>query len=1766
MKAVRGVGFCAAPVVLWLAFLLPAALGVTAPAPATGARIIVGGAWATVTIIGEAEVEAKPQEAPGAVQKPATAPGAADKPAPKVDEKPADKDANGPAAGVAPAKEPGKEPAKEGAKEAGKEAGKEPAKDKGEADDERVKLEVAQKAEQEELDRFFRGADVESDFEADRFLRRARDFATADPPEVRKAIIILQHVIENYADALTTIDERTYRSLRETAERMIVETGPEALKTYRTEVDGLVRALVGERAETSDEEALRTIESRYFLSTWGDEAAFTLGCLYLDHHQYARARRLFGRLLRVYPDLTVPRGAILLRLAVACSRSDDRDGARSALEELDRLGSSGLDADVLAAVRRDVDRPGSRAVDVQAARRSCDVAHVPDLAADGGEGLAGLWVAMWDKPLDLVPPSIPSRYFGINTKTPGAEVEEALRRQIQIRWEQTEWVPAGSALVDGTDVFVKSSGQLICLDADTGQVRWATPQPPEPQASSVGFSFSGHRISRDQPQTPAEFLAFGDRIGKAVSLIGDRVYHIEDHVTDQWTNPHVHMAVQIVNGKVIRQGASEVAKGSRLAVYDRKTGKVVWRRGRTLDTEDPLGAVAFLAPPVVCSGRLLVPVEDEQGGMSLAALAPSDGQVLWRVFLCTRVSSRQGVWDEVGLAADASDVYVATGEGLVFALDGIDGTLHWASRYERTILDNIVTHGRGVATAGWHGNHVFLDGGRLIVLPADAEAALVFDSRSGALVARYETREITRCLDLADGRLWAAGPRLVTCIDLRDGHTLWTADFEKNGVAHGHGFVTRQAVYVPVQKALVGFDRETGRRLTKVAVQTPDDVPLGNVASDGRRFFVLGAGQVYGLTDGKAHLVELERMVAAVAKDLSAAVDRLRRIERELEAERQTLATLGRPIADADHLLAALRSKQESVAQEIQTLDDQIAALQAQRAQLAADGGAPPGDPAVAAARLKELDVEIAEKTARRADQAAQQERLPGRIDEARQGLEQLQAKRDASTARVENLKQQQETPEAAVADIRNRYMHTCFSRARIEIGFERYDKAVATYRLALDGAGDSTWRDEARLALVKAYLAKAEASPPVAALEDLAEAEKAARGVQETLLVRQALAVGYERAGNPERALAMYLEMPKGGADALVNLGDEAESWTVSPVGVAAHGLQTLLAAHGQRLAGLVQPHARQMLEEARQKNDPTALRAVLRMFPGTAEAMAAGLEAAEAAAKRGPFEVAELFLHDMLRSEDRRAQAAGLAHLARMHQDRGWTAQARGEWKRLADEFAGVEIPFGGDTLAADALARRRLADPAVANVEGPALTMPPPPWQLLWKTDGNTARPFVLDADELADFGRLNASQFLLEHVILWMFGNPQRLTCRRLRDGHVAYEDEGANQSLVLGRTDSREGHVAIAQRGQELAAVGLVSGNVLWTDKAARSMASSDANQMAMLHQMMLQGQFARTVVQGRGGERRPTGTLIGQPDPQSIRVLDLATGEVLWERSFRRKTLTAVHETGSRICLVMDGGKELIACDTLTGAVTGRFELEATVPNIGLMMVGDGFLEILHDPKANTFTLRRRGLPSGKVLWATDASPMAPRIHILDRGNLCLLQQGGEPLEIRDLDTGAVKMRCDPDKVNPTNITDVAVGPNGRLLYVTSRTDGNSLDIIDLETGEHNGHYTFGEGPYHRYLPASLYASCGEYLPWAERDKPEPVGNALRFNNLYTVRFLRRSDGKPADDVVLPSSRPDGKFEHLSAILCQDGVLLIITVRGVEAFGRAPPPKEIAAE
>lgn len=69
----------------------------------------------------------------------------------------------------------------------------------------------------------------------------------------------------------------TYLPLREYGQRQLCALPPEALRHYRSQVDGEAKSLLDEAQKSHRESMLQGIVDQYLASTWGDEAAHSLG-------------------------------------------------------------------------------------------------------------------------------------------------------------------------------------------------------------------------------------------------------------------------------------------------------------------------------------------------------------------------------------------------------------------------------------------------------------------------------------------------------------------------------------------------------------------------------------------------------------------------------------------------------------------------------------------------------------------------------------------------------------------------------------------------------------------------------------------------------------------------------------------------------------------------------------------------------------------------------------------------------------------------------------------------------------------------------------------------------------------------------------------------------------------------------------------------------------------------------------------------------------------------------------------------------------------------------------------------------------------------------------------------------------------------------------------------------------------------------------------------------------------------------------------------
>ena len=95
---------------------------------------------------------------------------------------------------------------------------------------------------------------------------------------------------------------------------------------------------------------------RFFASARGDDAAYRLGCLLLDRYEFRSARSLFQKVLDEHPDPSVPRSDLLLRMAIACARTGDAQGAEKALAQLPAGSAARVAAAAVTQLRAEIVR------------------------------------------------------------------------------------------------------------------------------------------------------------------------------------------------------------------------------------------------------------------------------------------------------------------------------------------------------------------------------------------------------------------------------------------------------------------------------------------------------------------------------------------------------------------------------------------------------------------------------------------------------------------------------------------------------------------------------------------------------------------------------------------------------------------------------------------------------------------------------------------------------------------------------------------------------------------------------------------------------------------------------------------------------------------------------------------------------------------------------------------------------------------------------------------------------------------------------------------------------------------------------------------------------------------------------------------------------------------------------------------------------------------------------------------------------------------
>lgn len=781
---------------------------------------------------------------------------------------------------------------------------------------------AAADGEKEESEsRFAGGASLKTDRELERLLERAAQFAQNQRFDL--ASVLWQRILDESGDVLRTSDGRLYTALANEVESLLKQMPEEARTIYRIKADGEAQALLAQAEGENGETQLGKIVRRYFMSSFGDDAAYQLACIALDRHDFVGARRLLERVLHEHPDASVPRGALLLRHAVAAARSGDLDAAKQSLAQARREPDLD-DADLVARVEEVVAAASSDAY-----HQALEPGEWP--IAWGTPNRKGLMPAIpskltnstltdyWSRPLqgDAPPqltqaePVMPGGRRVIRSGgfmltptvrrgwvAPGVvETNVAQQANVVENWKRNNWTP--------TTELAFSSGKLLLrthYDIEAWPIEQLGKAPSWTSAWFNSFdldamtqsSFMMGMVDPAEPMGVDGVRGFGDRIHGMTTIVGDVAYTIEGRRFSKQAasnGPPPQEVKQTPWGVVPRRSRTNY-----LAAYDVASGKALWNRPAS---DDPTSVqdIGFLAAPTPCGDLLLAPVTDA-GTIYLYALNPQTGETVWKSYLCDEPPGGASPWTPATVTVEGADAYVVCGAGVVFSVDGLSGAIHWAVRYERDSLRAARTQRNynGMPSRfrapGWADDVALPIGKALVIFASDQNVGgesqlFALDRLTGEFlwqsprISPFNT-DASYFLGAWKRGVIVGGRNVVRMYDAISGRLVWDRELKQS---LGRGAMTSDAIYVPDRDSIVILDPDTGREIKQVGVRLSTGDPVGNLFIDGKQIWVANHDRVYALTNLELRLQELAERIEK--GDLTARIARIQlyeRLGREIDA------------------------------------------------------------------------------------------------------------------------------------------------------------------------------------------------------------------------------------------------------------------------------------------------------------------------------------------------------------------------------------------------------------------------------------------------------------------------------------------------------------------------------------------------------------------------------------------------------------------------------------------------------------------------------------------------------------------------------------------------------------------------------------------------------------------------------------------------------------------------------------------------------------------
>lgn len=605
--------------------------------------------------------------------------------------------------------------------------------------------------------------------------------------EYAQAMGLIDLLKKGREENLFPIDKYHYIPISRALDQLILRHGPKAMAAYQNHVDPYVEGML-KRTAVSDQEALfQHIAEEYFLSSFGDQAAYNAACYWLDRGQPVRAAIYFQKVHESYPSPDVPGDELQLKWAFAEASAGHVDKARQLRQGVD---AEKIESKALVAY---VDRQLKEAAKPSERREQKDSAVAKLIALD-------LWEAepIGEPRLQYSPRFIVKQGDLVKTY-----------EQLAQAWLKTEWLPNYLAVMDEGRVYYRSHESTLALQEEDGRKIWQTEAKIEPNGSlAAARSVKLYR----RPGEPSEFeerFIFGDPLKHQLAIIDDWVVYIEGQSG---------LALrENVNGFRFNRAGRIYATA--LAFLDKKTGKLVTRIGSCgLPIADPstqnrpYDQAKFLTVPIHDDDRLYLAVLKSYT-IQVSAIAKSkiregkdQPEAIWSTAIAPESYRSRGTGMPVKMLLRDDILYVSTAHGVVAALNAKSGKALWATRYEptkKTVPDSFTgPEAEHVRPVGWRGNSLSVTDQYVIVAPLDTRALVVMDRWTGQRVSQkfpvgdgnYVAR-LQLLLTVENNLAWIMTNHQVIAYDYVNQKAVWKTKIQGKP---GNPIVANQHLLIPV--------------------------------------------------------------------------------------------------------------------------------------------------------------------------------------------------------------------------------------------------------------------------------------------------------------------------------------------------------------------------------------------------------------------------------------------------------------------------------------------------------------------------------------------------------------------------------------------------------------------------------------------------------------------------------------------------------------------------------------------------------------------------------------------------------------------------------------------------------------------------------------------------------------------------------------------------------------------------------------------------------